>query len=141
MAYRYSVIGEARLTSENRGSDIFSTFPFGLKRSRLERLDAFEAVEIECGNGLPSTAGVLKDISQNGARITLLQAAELPRSIEIEFQHLALSVQAHIHWRRKNDIGVRFEKPIDLDPMPLRPRRSRFEVVASYFKSNRAGLK
>jgi len=124
-----------------RGRAIFSTFPFRSKQLRLERLDAFEPVGIKCGKGLPSTAGVLKDISRYGARITLLQAAELPSSIEIDFQHLGLSVQAQIHWRDKNDIGVRFEKPIDLDQMPLRPRRSRFEVVSSIFKSNRAGPK
>ena len=138
MAYRYSVISGARLTSENRGSAIFSTFPFRLKRSRLQRLDAFEPVEIKCGKGLPSTAGVLKDISRNGARITLFQTAELPSSIEIEFQLLGVSVQAQIRWHRKNDIGVQFEEPIDLDQLPLRLQRSRADVVASYFKSKPA---
>ena len=86
-------------------------------------------------------AGVLKDISHSGARITLSQAAKLPSSIEIEFQLLGVSAQAQIRWHRKNDIGVQFEEPIDLDQMPLRLRRSRTEVVASYFKSNRAGPK
>ncbi len=141
MPYRYSVIGGARLTSETRGSEIFSAFPFRLKRSRLARLDAFEPVEIKCGKGLPSTAGILKDISRSGARITLCQAAELPSSIEIENHLLEISVQAHIHWRRDNDIGVHFDEPIDLDKMPLRLHRSRADVVASYFKSNRAGPK
>ncbi len=135
------LIGEARLTSENRGSEIFSVFPLRLKRSRLARLDAFEPVEIKCGKGLPSTAGILKDLSRSGARITLFQAAELPSSIEIENHLLGISVQAHIRWRRDNDIGVRFEKPIDLDQMPLKHHRSRADVVASYFKSNRAGSK
>jgi hypothetical protein len=141
MAYRYSVISEARLTSKNRGRAIFSTLLFRLKRLRLERLDTFEPVGIKCGKGLPSTAGVLKDISRNGARITLFQAAKLPKLVEIEFQLLGLSVQAHIRWHRKNDIGVQFEKPIDLDQTPFRLRRSRTEIVASYFKSNRAGPK
>ncbi len=141
MAYRCSVISEARLTSENRGTGIFSTFPFRLNRSRLERLNAFEPVGIKCGKNLPSPAGVIKDISRNGARITLFHAAELPSLIEIEFQLLGISVQAHIRWRRNNDIGVQFEKPIDLERMPLQLRRSRTEVVASYFKSKRAGTK
>jgi len=86
-------------------------------------------------------AGVLKDISCSGARITLSQAAKLPSSIEIEFHLLGLSVQAHIRWRRKNDIGVQFENPVDLEQMPLRLCRSSADVVASYFKSNRAGPK
>jgi len=141
MVYRYLEISEARLASENRGSAIFSAFPFRLKRSRLERLDSFEPVGIKCGKGLPSAAGILKDISRNGARISLTQAAKLPSSIEIEFHLLGLSVQAHIRWRRKNDIGVQFDKPIELDQTPFRLRRSRTEVVASYFKSNRAGPK
>ncbi len=139
MPYRYSVVGEARSTSENRGSEILSAFPLRLKRSRLARLDAFEQVEIKCGKGLPSTAGVLKDISRSGARITLFQAAELPSSIEIEIQLLKISVQARIRWRRDNDIGVQFEEPIDLDQMPLKRRRNRADVVASYFKSDRTG--
>ena len=138
---RYSVIGKARLASENRGCAIFITFPFRSKRLRLKRLDAFEPVGIKYGKGLPSTAGVLKDISRKGARITLFEGAELPPSGEIEFQILGLSVQAQICWHRKNDIGVRFEKPIDMDQTPFRLRRSRTEVVASYFKSSRAGPK
>jgi len=138
MPYRYSVIGEARLRDRDRGSAIFSAFPFHIKRMRLERLDAFEPVGIKCGKGLPSTAGVVKDISRNGARISLFQAAELPNSIEIEFQLLEFSVKAQIRWHCKNDIGVQFEEPIDLDQMPLRLQRSRAEVVASYFKSNPA---
>ncbi len=117
---------------------IFSTFPFGSKRSRLARLDVFEPVEIKCGKGQPSIAGVLKDISQEGARITLFQPAGLPDFVEIDFQLLTLSVEAHIRWRRNNDIGVRFEEPINLDQMPLRLHRSRADVVASYFKSNRS---
>jgi len=141
MGYRYSEISEARLASENRGSAIFSAFPFRLKRSRLERLDSFEPVGIKCGKALPSIAGVVKDISRNGARITLFQAAELPSSIEIEFQLFKLSVQAQIRWHRKNDIGVQFEAPIDLDQMPLRLQRSRADVVLSYFESNRAKSK
>ena len=124
-----------------RGRAIFSTFPFRSKQLRLERLDAFEPVGIKCGKGLPSTAGVLKDISRYGARITLFQAAKLPKLVEIEFQLLGLGVQAHIRWHRKNDIGVQFEKPIDLDQTPFRLRRSRTEVVASYFKSSHAGSK
>ena len=138
MPYQYSVIGGARLTSENRGNAIFSTFPFRSKRSRLERLDVFEPVGIKCGKGLPSMAGILKDISQTGARITLSQAAKLPSSIEIEFHLLGLSVQAHIRWHRKNDIGVQFENPVDLEQMPLRLCRSSADVVASYFKSTKA---
>ena len=141
MPYRYSVVGEARLESENRGSAIFSVFPFRLKRLRLERLDTFEPVEIKRGKGIPSTAGILKDISQNGARISLVQGTELPNLVEIEFQLLGLIVQAHIRWRRNNEIGVQFEKPIDLDQMPLRFHRSRADVVVSYFESNRAKLK
>ncbi len=120
---------------------IFSTFPFGSKRSRLARLDVFEPVEIKCGKGQPSIAGVLKDISQEGARITLFQPAGLPDFVEIDFQLLTLSVEAHIRWRCNNDIGVRFEEPINLDRMPLRLHRSRVDVVASYFKPKRAGPK
>ncbi len=127
--------------SENRGRAIFSAFPFRLKRMRLERLDAFEPVEIKCAKDLPSTAGVLKDISRNGARITLFQAAKLPSSIEINFQLLEISAQARIRWRRDNDIGVQFEEPIDLDQMPIKRHRNRVDVVASYFKSNGAGPK
>ena len=104
----------ARLTSENRGSAIFNAFPFRLKRSRLEkRLIAFHPVGIKCGNGLLTTAGIIKDISRNGAGIWLFLAVELPNSIEIEFQLLELSVQAHIRWRCNDDIGVQFEEPID----------------------------
>ena len=139
MAHRYSVISEAWLTSENRDRAIFSTFLFRSKRLRLKRLDTFEPVRIKYGKGLPPTAGILKDISRNGARITLFQAAKLPKLVEIEFQLLGLSVQAHIRWHRKHNIGVQFEKPIDMDQTPFRLRRSRTEVVASYFKSNRAG--
>ena len=139
MPYRYSVVGEARSTSENRGNMIFSAFSFRSKLKRPERLDAFEPVEIKCGKGLPSTAGVLKDISRNGARITLVQAAKLPSSIEIEIQFLAINVQAHIYWRRNNDIGVQFEEPIDLDQMPIKRHRSMADVVASYFNSDHTG--
>ena len=141
MPCRYPVICEARFTSYNRDSAIFSIFPFRIRRSRLQRLNAFEPVGIKCGIGLPSPAGVVKNISRNGAGITLFQATELPKSIEIEFQLLGLNVQAHIRWRRDNDIGVQFEEPIDLEQMPLQLRRSRADVVASYFKSNRAGPK
>ena len=141
MPYRYPVISEARFTSENRDRAIFSAFPIRIKRSRLHRLSTFEPVGIKCGNGLPSTAGVLKDISRSGARITLFQAAELPSSVEIEFQLLDLGVKAQIRWHRKNDIGVQFEEPINLDQMPLRLSRSSADVVLSYFKSNRAQLK
>ena len=126
---------------ENRGSVIFNSFSFRSKQSRLARLDVFEPVEIKCGKGQPSIAGVLKDISQEGARITLFQPAQLPNLVEIKFQLLALNVQAHIRWRHNNDIGVHFEESINLDQMPLRLHRSRTDVVASYFKSNRAGPK
>ncbi len=124
--------------SENGGSVFFRNFPFGSKQSRLARLDVFEPVEIKCGKGQMSIAGVLKDISPEGARITLFQPAGLPDFIEVDFQLLTLSVQAHIRWRHNNDIGVRFEEPINLDQMPLRLHRSRADVVASYFKSNRS---
>jgi len=134
-------MSKARLMSENRGGAMFKAFPFRIIRPRLQRLDTFEPVGIKCGNGFSSTAGILKDISRNGARISLIEEAELPKLVEIEFQLLGLIVQAHVRWRRKNDMGVQFEKPIDLDQMPLRLRRNRAHVVVSYFESDRAKSK
>jgi hypothetical protein len=104
-------------------------------------LNTFEPVGIKCGNGVPSVAGVLKDISRIGARISLFQAAKLSNLIEIEFQLLECSVQAQIRWHRNNDIGVQFQEPIDLNQMPLRFHRSRSDVVLSYFKPNHAKSK
>lgn len=101
----------------------------------------FEPVGIKSGKGLPAMAGVLKDMSCSGARITLSQAAKLPSSIEIEFQLLGVSVQALVRWRRNNDIGVKFENPVDLEQMPLRLCRSSADVMLSYFNSNHAGPK
>ena len=141
MAYRHPAVSETRLTSENRGSAMFRAFPFRIIQPRLQRLDTFEPVGINCGNGFSTTAGVLKDISRNGARILLAQGTKLPNLVEIEFHLLGLVVQAHIRWHRNNEIGVRFEKPIELNQMHLRFRRNRADVVLSYFESKRAKSK
>lgn len=90
----------------------------GKKTNRKPRISAFEVVEIKNGNGLPSSIGVVKNISENGARITIFEADRLPARFEMWLPSAGLGASARIRWRWKNDIGVRFRKPINLDPMP-----------------------
>ncbi len=85
---------------------------------RKQRITAFEVVEIKDKNGAPSGIGVVKNISEYGARITIFEAEQLPAKFELWLPGARLGAHARIRWRLGNDIGVHFRKPIYLDLLP-----------------------
>ena len=113
-------------------------FRFPILRTREERKDAYEAVEINCKAGHGSTVGVLKDISGVGALIRIYQAETLPSEINLWIPALQKSIPASIRWRKGHDMGVRFDSPVNIKDMLTRPKRDRREVVASYFRPRAA---
>ena len=86
-------------------------------KSRETRIDAFDVVDIKECDDFPSSIGVIKNISRRGARITVFNAHHLPNNFEIWFSGSGTGARAKIRWRDKNDVGVRFRKPIDPDTL------------------------
>ena len=61
---------------------------------------------------------LIRDFSSTGARLELLGSTELPASFELYFPLKQATFQAHVRWRREDELGLSFETPIEapVDP-------------------------
>ncbi|WP_295555413.1 PilZ domain-containing protein [uncultured Hyphomicrobium sp.] len=52
---------------------------------------------------------LLRDASQTGARVRLVQPCELPDRVTLVSQMEKINAQCVVVWRRGNDLGLKFE--------------------------------
>ena len=76
------------------------------------RVDESKAVVIEMGGGTHRHIGLITNISPSGARIRIADAHNLAEDIRLTSPVIGNDVAATIHWRKKNEIGVRFAEPL-----------------------------
>ena len=81
------------------------------KRNAL-RLPSYGHAQILDIDGRPVQQCIVNEISRTGANIIPDEPKTLPQVCEIWIPHLELTVRAHVRWRRKNRVGLEFEKPI-----------------------------
>ncbi len=109
--------------------------PFRRHVNRRMRRPAYEAIEIYTRPGQPPYAGILKDISANGAHLHVFDAKNLPKRFTLGIRILKTTVDCELKWRKGNRIGVEFARLVDIGPMPSRPKVDRREIIAAQFRS------
>jgi hypothetical protein len=57
-------------------------------------------------------ACLIRDLSDDGARIILSQTVAIPDMIELHIPQRELTVSAHMQWRRADEIGLAFSKAV-----------------------------
>jgi hypothetical protein len=57
------------------------------------------------------TACLVRDLSQDGARIILSQTVTIPDLIELDIPQREQTVIARVEWRRADEAGLSFSKP------------------------------
>ena len=97
------------------------------------RIPTFGVVEIHNHQGSVLERATLRDLSINGALIQMATSQQLPETITLWFPTDRIEKKATIRWRKDLSIGVEFDDPIMI-PERLEHRKSRAEVVASYFR-------
>ena len=55
-------------------------------------------------------ACLIRDLSDDGARIILSQTVAIPDMIELHIPQRELTLSAHMQWRRADEIGLAFSK-------------------------------
>ena len=98
-----------------------------------KRIPTFGVVEVQNNRGAVLDRATLRDLSINGALIQLATNQRLPETITLWFPNDRMERSATIRWRKDMSIGVEFDEPIVI-PERLEHKKSRAEVVASYFK-------
>ena len=57
------------------------------------------------------TACLVRDLSEDGARIVLSQSVTIPDVIELRIPQREQTVSARVRWRRADEVGLSFCKP------------------------------
>ena len=57
------------------------------------------------------TACLVRDLSEDGARIVLSQTITIPDVIELQIPQREQMVSARVQWRRADEVGLSFSKP------------------------------
>ena len=73
------------------------------------RARTFLKAEISFHNNPSRLSCLVKDMSGQGARISISENVPLPATFSLYLPKHLLPVKAHIQWRRGDMIGVRFE--------------------------------
>jgi len=84
--------------------------PFKKDRA-ANRVYGSEIVKVLSKGDSEGRVGVIKDISSSGARIRVYDAASLAPHVRLSAQAIGSDVAATIRWRRKSEIGVKFDAP------------------------------
>jgi len=57
------------------------------------------------------TACLVRDLSEDGARIVLSQTITIPDVIELQIPQRVQTLSARVQWRRADEVGLSFSKP------------------------------
>jgi len=57
------------------------------------------------------TACLVRDLSEDGARIVLSQTITIPDVIELQIPQREQTLSARVQWRRADEVGLSFSKP------------------------------
>ena len=57
------------------------------------------------------TACLVRDLSEDGARIVLSQTITIPDVIELQIPQRDQTLSARVQWRRADEVGLSFSKP------------------------------
>jgi PilZ domain-containing protein len=57
------------------------------------------------------TACLVRDLSEDGARIVLSQTITIPNVIELQIPQREQTLSARVQWRRADEVGLSFSKP------------------------------
>lgn len=68
---------------------------------------------IEFNNRQNSAECVVRDLSDTGARIALIGTVMLPDHFDLHLPNRNETIACQLSWRRKDEIGVRFEQERD----------------------------
>ena len=76
------------------------------------RVHGSEAVEVFTEDSPKPVIGVIRDISENGARIRIATAMELPDRILLSSPTAGERRRATIRWREGTSIGIHFDESV-----------------------------
>ncbi len=79
---------------------------------RSPRVHGSEAVEVFADETSKPVIGVIRDISESGARIRIATARELPERILLSSPTAGDRRRATIRWREDTSIGILFDEPV-----------------------------
>ena len=80
-------------------------------------------VRVQVGKGLPLIRGMLSDVSERGARLSLASESHIPPEFTMIFPASG-SRQCRMVWRTGQDIGVEFVSPEAATVRKLRAKLS-----------------
>ena len=102
-----------------------------------ERYPTFEAVEIMSEEGSLIGTATLRDISKSGALMQINVILSFPERIMMRIPRLNRTVEASIVWSNSGEMGIRFDRDVDLAMFAMKLEQ-REELVGKYFKRMRA---
>ena len=89
--------------------------PFRRNRD-CNRAYGSQIVEIASRGDSEYRFGVIKDVSSSGACIRVYDAASLAPHVKLSARSIGKDVAATVRWRRKTEIGVQFDAPLNQWP-------------------------
>lgn len=81
-----------------------------IEKRRDERSTGLEVVEIGVPGSDDRHIGIIRDRSDNGARIQVRGVDDLPRMIVVYSPSSDDGVPARVCWQRGRDVGIRYRK-------------------------------
>lgn len=89
-----------------------------VERRSIVRHKTFIKGRIYFNNRLSSMECIVRDLTDNGARLEFSESVALPEMFELYMPNKDEYFQAHIEWRKGNNIGISWPPADTLNPRP-----------------------
>ncbi|HEX4767371.1 MAG TPA: PilZ domain-containing protein [Lichenihabitans sp.] len=89
-------------------------------RRRSYRKKTYLAAFATRGGDHPSLFCMVRDLSPQGARLSLLDGRTLPDTLDLEINGRAKRLHARVVWRRDDEVGVIFLDEAQAGPRAIR---------------------
>jgi hypothetical protein len=96
-----------------------------IERRSIVRHKTFIKGRIYFNNRLSSMDCIVRDVTDNGSRLEFSESVALPEMFELYMPNKDEYFQAHIKWRKGNNIGVSWTSEDPLNPHPESGRSDR----------------
>jgi hypothetical protein len=75
------------------------------------RRPVFYGAWLRTGNGAEAMPCIFTDVSEDGARVKVVGAEDVPAIVELMMSERAEGRRCHVVWRSKSEVGLRFDMP------------------------------
>ena len=80
----------------------------GVERRGEHRRRILKGASVKFNNGFGNLECVLRDMTSNGARISMGHTSGMPSRVQLQVTGEKTPIEALVHWRTSRDFGVSF---------------------------------